>query len=209
MYPNEIDFTKFEVKSQISRGDSQWSVKILYQGATLKIQTAILTSTFNLQGYTYPGQTQKKYSLNVTLDPNMEGISDLKKLIEQIDAHAQNTANEDYGVKDCEYVSPIKVPENPKYLPHLRCKMVSNSYKFKFKAYVDGVEFEPTIEVLEGLIKRGTKMELILQLNPLWKVRGKYGVSYQIVGLNVIDEEVKFRREPLQKLKLKVPIERD
>ncbi len=204
MYPNEIDFNKFEVKSQISRGDSQWSVKILYEGKTLKIQTPIVSSTFNLQGYTYPGQTQTKYSLNVTLDPKMEGLKGLIELIEEIDKHAQNTANEDYDVKECEYVSPIKTSDNPKYLPHLRCKMVSNSYKFKFKAYLDGTEFIPTIEEMEKLVKRGTKLEIILQLNPLWKVRGKYGVSYQIVGLNIINEEVSFRREPAKKLKLKI-----
>ena len=55
-------------------------------------------------------------------------------------------------------------------------------------------EIDPTIERMVNLVRRGTLVELILQLNPIWKVEEKYGVSYQIVGIRVLDEKIEFRK---------------
>lgn len=200
MYPKEIDFNKFQLSQQISRGNYQWSVKILYDNEILNVQTPTVVSTFNLQGYQYNESSPKKYSLNITLDDKVEGMEDFIKLVETIDECARQSAVEDYNVKDCLYVSPIKTPNNPKYQRHLRCKMVSNSTKFKFEASLNGKPFIPTIKAMEEHIKRGTKMELILQLNPIWKVQGKYGVSYQIVAMNILKKDYTFRKPNQKKM---------
>ena len=70
--------------------------------------------------------------------------------------------------------------------------MVSNTKRFKCNIYVNGRETSDDIENIKNSVKRGTTVKLILQLNPVWKIDHKYGVSWQILGLNIIDKKVRF-----------------
>lgn len=200
MFPQEVDFSKFELMPRVYRGKDQWSVRVLYAGKELQVQTPKLPCTFDLLPYSYPGSNQVKYSLNVTLDPTIEGVQEFQQLLEEIDDCAKEVAEKDFGIEDCQYDSPIKTPKLQKYHKHLRCKMVSNSTKFKFKACLDDqTPFEPTIKVMEQHIKQGRKIEMILQLNPIWKVNGRYGVSWQISRIKVYPEVSNFRKTPMVK----------
>ena len=188
----DIDFNKFKVKSQITKGYGQWCVKILYGGETFKVQAPQMKTTFDLLGYTYPNMSTKRYSLAVTLDDKDPDIKAFIDLLEEIDYSAKNTARNEFFTQEeldtLVYNSPIKTPEDKKYLPHLRCKMVSNATRFKFKCWINKKEITPWIEDMEKLLKRNRKVDMILQLNPIWKNEREYGVSWQIIGLNIIDE---------------------
>lgn len=193
MFPKEIDFKNFKLNPIIVRGKGCSSINIGYDGKPLLLQTPVLTSTFQLQGYCYPGTTTKKYSLNVDLNQKLDGVKEFTELLCKIDSCAKGSV-EDFKEEDLTYLSPIKTPKSELYPEHLRCKMVSNLEKFKFNAYLGNKSISTSISNIESLIKRGTKMKLVLQLNPIWKVNKQFGVSYQIVGMEIQNDEIVFRR---------------
>lgn len=196
MLPENVNFEKFELLSLQVRGKGNWSVKILYNNADFLLQTTVLTLPFDMNAYKYPGQESEKFSINVTVDPLNNETKSLDSVIKNVDQNVQLFIKELNQIDETKltYFSPLKVPDNPKYLPSLRCKMVSNTTRFKFNFFINNVVRTPTIELMREKLIKGAKVELILRLNPIWKMGVKYGVSYQIMGLNLLDTNVRFNR---------------
>jgi len=192
-FAEEIDYTKFTILDVISRGQNAWSAKIMYEGNTLKIQTPALLVAFDLNAYRYGDSKRDNYSICVSLDDNVNGVKELKGLIQQIDSMATNTFKE--KLKDCEFISSIKPSKDDKFPPLLRCKMVNNNTRFKCNISENGENIGRVINDTKNKLKKGVKVKLVLQLNPVWKVDNKYGVSWQILALDIIHPKVEFRQE--------------
>lgn len=195
MYANEIYFNKFNLKAKVFRGDSQWSAEINYDDKPLIIQTPVVTSAYDLKGYKYANKSQEKFNINVLFDSTIEGTDELMNVIKELDKMTNQSVKEDEGDREKKYkFKPSLIqPKKENHLPRLKCKLVSNSWKFKFEAYVNENPIKPTIKQMKKLIKRGTKMELNIKLNPIWCSGTEYGISWQIVGMNIITENIGFR----------------
>lgn len=194
LFANEVKPEKFKVLDKISRYQkSSWSAKILYGKETLKLQTPPLLCAFDLSSYKYEDKKEckKNYSISLSLDPEINGVTAFKDLLNNIDKMAQNTFKEDCA--ECTFVSSIKESKDNKYPQMLRCKLVNNFKRFKFKFTVNGKHQNDSIENVQKILVKGTRVTAVVQLNPVWKVKNKFGVSYQILGLNIIRPEILFR----------------
>ena len=206
---DDIDFHKIKLSDPIKRGNG-WSQSFTYNKENLKIETPELVCTFPVNSYKYNDKSTEKFSLTVTLDDHKDGVGNFKDFIAVIDETVQTTYKDDYKEDEPNwtYYSSIKIDKDGKYKPNLRCKMVSNRNRFKCNIFKDGEVISDKIEDVRKVVKRGTVVKLILQLNPIWKINKKYGVSWQILGLNIIDKNVRFSRPPAfknRKGELKLP----
>ena len=194
-FPDEVELADCEILDMVIRGPKSWSSRITYKNENLKLQTPIMLTSFDLNAYNYAGQSKDNYSLCVSLDETVDGVAALKRLIEKIDATTINTFKS--KTDGAEFISSIKEPKDKesKFPPVLRCKLVSNAKRFKCAIYVGGKEKHLNIDECKNLLKKGTKVKLVLQLNPVWKVDNKYGVSWQILALDVVQSKVEFRND--------------
>lgn len=193
LFPSEVDYKKFSVLEPINRGKESWSARIIYDGETLKIQTPPLLIAFDLNAYRYGNSTRDNYSICVSLDDNINGVAELKQLIKQIDTTAINTYKD--KLKTETFISSIKDSKDEKFPPLLRCKMVNNKTRFKCSFRENGQAIGREIDEIKNRLKKGIKVKLVLQLNPVWKVDNKYGVSWQILLVDIIQPVIEFRND--------------
>lgn len=193
MFAEEVQSDKFTILPLIKRNQKSWSSKIVYNDETLKLQTPTMPLAFDLNEYTYPGTDKVNYSITVSLDPTINGVPALEKLLKNIDACTQATYAEE--TKSCKFHHSVYVPKNSKFYNSIRLKMVSNSERFKCTIMVNNKKVSDKISDVKKLLTKGTKGKLLIQLNPIWKVGDKFGVSYQLLGIDVEKINVSFRKE--------------
>jgi len=185
MFPNKIDPSKFNISDNIIKGTRAWCSPVTYDGKTLELITPIMTLAFPLSSYQYPGKPKINYSISVELDSNNPNYKSLNQVIQGIDANTKKTFESD--LSDHQFISSVKYSNNGKYVPTLRLKMVSNSHRFKCVIKRNGEYVSDEIEPVKRLLVKGVKLKLKIQLNPIWKVNKKYGVSYQVLEMDVMD----------------------
>ena len=191
---SDIDFNKFEILRPIMRGQDSWSQTITYDGVELEVKFPKASCTFPLNEYKYEEKKQSKYSLNITLNDIKDGHDELQTLLEDIDQNVQDLYKTNHPDDNWTFVSSIKEPKDKKYKPMLRVKLVSNSKRFKCDIFENGKKLkDKTIAKIKPKIVRGTEVELICKLNPIWKVKNRFGVSWQIVGLNIITKNTTYK----------------
>lgn len=191
--PEEVDLSQCTIYDKVDRSTGV-SMEVLYKGKPMLIQTPETRLVFDLNPYRYPNSDKEYYSLHLELDETKSEGSKLIKLLNEIDKNAKNTATEDLEADECKFYSSVKRSSNPIHKPHLRCKLVSNKTRFKFTAFEDDIKIDPTIETMMLKLKRFVKVKCIIQLNPIWKVNNKCGVSYQVKHLKIINEhDLKFK----------------
>jgi hypothetical protein len=196
---NDVDFQLFKLRAKnIKSSDGgQWCVEILYNGERFKIQAPQMVTTFPLTAYQHKSAKHPSYSLSLQLDEKDQDIKLFADLLREINNCAIKSAEQDLLTqeekKTLVFNNPVRPPKDPKYPHFLRCKMVNNSQRFKFNCYVNRERIDPTIETMKDLLPARCKVNVILQLNPIWKHKKEYGISWQIKSLNIIDEhEVEF-----------------
>lgn len=197
-FPSEIDMKYFSILEKVDRGTNSWSCRLLYKDKPLTIQTPILPVAFNLNGYKYnENSTKENFSISVTLDPKIDGVQTLKEFIETIDNTVINTFKEEFekNKRDTTFISSIKISKDVKFEPTLRCKMVSNTTRFKCKITINNKSLSDEIKTVKAKVCKGTKVKLVLQLNPVWCCDNKYGVSWQVLALNIEKPDVEFRKQ--------------
>ena len=165
----------------------------MYNDETLKLQTPELLLTFDLNPYQYDQNSKERYSLSVSLDPKINGVKDLESIIETIDSTCQNTFKGELPT-DAQFISSIKQSKNNAFPPVLRCKMVSNNTRFKCSISENGSAIDDQISSVKNKLKKGTRVQLVIQLNPVWNVKKKYGVSWQVMAIDIKKPVVNFRK---------------
>lgn len=192
MFANEIDMNKFSITPAISRGQNSWSSVISYENKTLIIQTPELPLAFDLNSYQYPNSNKTKYSVTISLPPTIHGVNELQERLIEIDTCTKNSFKDEIG-KEAIYYHAIHKSKNEKYSDTFRAKLVSNTMRFKCVIMVNGRQVSDKITDVQKLLTKGTIAKYQIQLNPIWKVGNKYGVSYQVLAVDVIKPEIEFR----------------
>ena len=215
-FPNEIDFDNFTILDKIVREQQigSWSARILYNKQILKIQTPILLTAFDLTPHIYKNAKRAKYSLCLSLDKTIDGVLDLIGLVNEIDATALRTFidNKDTPeIKEARFVKVIKYSDtnkdtNSTFPPTIRCNLVNNVTHFKCAITKNGVNVkDTTINHITNLLKKGTKVRAIIELNPVWfngleyldkttnKKLKSWGISWRIVALDIVKPNIQFR----------------
>ena len=202
MFADELKLSKFSMLKPIDRENGNWSCKIVYNGEPLHIQTPELTVTFDLNEYIYDNnntnklegwQAKKKFSLTCSLNPQVNCVKGFQKIIEFVDNNTQKSYPA--KTKNLQFCPALKHDPNGKYLTSMRFKLVNNLERFKCRILENGKPINDSIENVRKKLKKGTRVKLICQLNPIWKVGKKFGVSYQILGIDIQSIEVNFRKE--------------
>lgn len=209
MNVQDIKWEEIQVLNPVTRPGGSWSMTINYEGRKLQISTPIMACTFPVSCFK-TNRGQNKYSMTLTLNETTDGVKEFKKFIEDVNNNVKEIAKPyldgDETFHNCIYYNKDK----PQYDPYLKIKLVGNSKVFKFQAFKNGSPFEPTIDGLtkgKYKITRGTKVQCVLQLNPIYRycnypepsyVREReknqasssgYGVSYQLKSINIIKDE--------------------
>ena len=202
MFTSEINTEEFTILPITERDNDCWSANILYDGEMLHLQSPPLLVTFDLNDYKYPGTSKVKFSITCTLDKTTPNVNEFVRLLEFIDTNAENSFPE--KVKGLNYISSIKKDKNGKFDPTIRFKLVSNKNRFKCKILENGNEVSDNINSVKSKLIKGTKIRLIIQLNPIWKVKNNYGVSFQALAINIIKVKTNFRKEFASPIEVKM-----
>jgi len=192
MFPEEINSDNFTIFNSISRGPNSWTSDILYNDKKLVIQTPVLPLTFDLNKYSYPNNNKTKYSITVSLYKHITGVEILQEVVEGIDKCIQDTINDEIK-KGVTYHNSVHKPIDAKYPHSLRLKMVSNKTRFKCDILLNGKIVSDKIEDVKKLLVKGVKAKYQIQLNPIWKAGEKYGVSYQVLAMDIQKHVTIFR----------------
>lgn len=213
-FPNEIDFTKFTILEKVVREPKlgSWSARILYDKDYLKIQTPVVITAFDLSSHIYKNAKRAKYSLCLSLDPTINGVKELIGLINEIDAttlrtfQAKDSDQYDPNLSKSKFIKIVKYSENNQYPPTIRCNLVSNMKQFKCRITKNGENIkDSSIMNVTNLLKKGTKVRCILELNPVWfnptlyldkktnKKSTSWGVSWRIVAIDIVKPNISFR----------------
>ena len=204
MFADEINSDKFTILPSISRGSNSWSSKIIYETDPLVIQTPALSLAFNLNEYSYPNNNKIKYSLTISLNDTVNGVESLKEVINGIDKNVQEVYKN--LSKEITYHKSIYSPKESKYPDSFRAKLVANKTRFKCTIMINNKIVPDGIENVKKLLIKGTKASFQIQLNPIWKSNNKYGVSYQILAINIHQHVVKFRKRYTKIIRKEKPI---
>ena len=187
---DEVDTEQLTISERVSRTSDGYSANIKYDNKTLLIVTPILRIVFPLRKYDY-GSIVKKHALCLSLDPSQDYAEAFRVWLEEINEMAKSQMGEYEGeVEKLNQYKQIHYHKEGRFPPYLRCKMVNNKEQFKCDIFKNGEKMDGAIDYVDGMLKKGVKVQCHLQLNPLWKFKDRYGVSYQIKAINVLDEQV-------------------
>lgn len=203
-FPSEVqmDVDKFSIEAKVIRDkkDQSWCSRITYNGSgTLRIQTPEVLITFDVAPYTYGNNnknSREKYSISVSLDEKSDpNIRTLLKLIKDIDNCARTTFSKDENSKKCRFIESIKHSKESQFPPLIRLSMVTNKTIFKTAVKQNGHNVNPDITKVRQLLKKGTKVVVIMELGPMWcnEKQGICGNSWRALAINIIKEEPLFR----------------
>ncbi len=196
MTADEFEANKFSILDRVNRSKRGYSAKILYKDQVPLIETPLMRVTFPLRCYDY-NNGPKKYALCVTLDPTTNGMDDLVEMVEGLDHMVDRQMKEEYkeDLNKLTQYSSLRRSKNDRYYDYLRCKLVNNTKRFKCDVFVDNSLVSQDIDKVAELLVKGTKVRLLVQVNPLWKMDQKYGITYQIKAIKIVTEKVQFKDE--------------
>src|SRR5690606_35979512 len=147
-------------------------------------------------------KVKKFYSLCCLLDKNKLGHSEFIDFLQTLDNKIKDYVNQKYNnkiSKNSKFTGSITEANgymNEKSNSNeiwFRAKFVSNSQIFKCKVTKDNKEIDKGIQNMKQLLTQGTKVRLIIRLNPFWCNHvQKYGLSWQIMNLDIITERYNF-----------------
>jgi hypothetical protein len=196
MFIRDIDWDKFEILNRVDRGTDCWSRPIMYNGRELEIQLPVMSTTFEVGTFHRKNDPQPQYSLCLTIDDNQPKVKEFHDFIKKLNANVKDLCNKDFNKEkiQCQFNNRIK-QKKVEYKPYFQIKLISNRTRFKFQAMLNEKEFTPTIDAFKEKIKTGTKVECIIQLNPIWKWRNEFGISFQLKAINILKNSYIFKTD--------------
>lgn len=172
-------------------------VPVLYKGKRCIFETPVSSCLFGLEPYTNPDSKIKKYSLNFCLRTDgRKDMEDFTLFLRRLDEFAQGYQ---YDPKD-KYYSAVQVQKRNK-TPTLRIKVPSYKKQLNVKLILSQNKEElmelkyPTVDEFNHYITFDTKISCMLLINNIWRAAGKFGISFKLLKLRVIEdpEDVEFR----------------
>ncbi len=209
MKPQDIDVSKIEI-TQLKKLDNGANVAYLnYEGKPIYITTPDLDVPFDSQWWPdASGDNSGKWSVKVNLRPGEP--DNLIELLKNMDSNLKENAmknsvawfkkrNLSSDTIDTLYTPMLKEDIDPesgeptgKYPPGLSFKVVKRDGKVNCKVYGENkTEFNVQNESGEGfmrvedLVKKGSKVRLLLRCNGLWVANGKFGCTWRAEQMKV------------------------
>ena len=179
---NEVDFRKL-VLSRSNFHNDGFSSAFIYDGEPLCVQLPLTRCVFGLITYTNPQNIMKR---RVSTGLCMDGVSDLDKYVHNfmtfVDSFARTCS---ISGSVFEFVPCVKV--NKRGQSHLRIKIPQcDRGDANIELYLNGKFIvNPSLVELTNWISHDRKIEVIIQLCPLWYSGSKCGVSWKLKCLKV------------------------
>lgn len=190
----DVDIDTLAIKEKVERGPDCFSRTIVYGTKLLLIETPVLTIPFRMIQRKQPRGLQRFVA--VSLENVDSDIKLFREFLETID-HMVACEIEDMDIHGIQQISPLVARKGKQKEDYLRCKVVSNKVMVKCDVFVNGEKYSKQLVNFEDFVKRGQKCQLHLQLNPLWKNKKFFGISYQIKAINFLCEKSEFtKKEP-------------
>lgn len=155
-------------------------------GSEIQLKLPKLNAPF---GINEPNKDAKEYSLNLSLTPELiEFFTQIDNVV--LDFVVANsvalfgkTMSRDV-LKDALMNSIVKYSKNPesaeKYAPTIKLKASSGEGKYIVDFFKSATEQVPWTEV-----KKGTKVESVIEIGQIWFINGKFGVSTKLLQAKI------------------------
>lgn len=196
------DFTVGERRVEFAAEEMDSFITVNYKGRRCLIETPIATAVFGIKGYKTPGSKTQKYSLHISLGHgNVGDMEDFRLLLHKLDdwASAQYKWATDLDDKTGHtYWSPIRKGGAKSKKPmSLRIKIPCYQQRCNIDLYsAKGKCFKnPSIDQVRSMLPHKTQVRCIMAVNPIWTAGKKYGISYKLLKVKVVEEarNVEFR----------------
>lgn len=209
--PSQVKVENVEV-APLKKLDNGANIAYLnYEGKPIYITTPELDVPFD--GQWWPeGDKGGKWSVKVNL--RKDSCGDLIDLLQNMDGHLKKKATENSvawfkkrnmsdDTVDTLYTPMLKEDIDPdsgeptgKYPPSMAFKIVKRDGKVSCKVFGDNkMEFNVTDESsdnfvnISDLLKKGSKVKLLLRCNGLWVANGKFGCTWRAEQMKVTRAE--------------------
>jgi hypothetical protein len=188
-FPKEVlpNFDLFKTGAPVYISNSDYYVPLLYDGLKLRVQTPVLYVPFPLQTYQNKGSTIDKYSLQLSLQSHTPDTKEFKTFVQSIDTLAMSLV----PLPPELYFSCIRYSyTNPQLPPIMRIKIPADKETLLVDCYCDGVSLtEPSIQTLRDVLSTHCSVKCILELNNIWVVPEKFGVSWKLIQISVYEHQ--------------------
>ena len=148
------------------------------------IQLPYLRAPFGLSSFTDESTKRTSYSLDLSFDAENEDLQKTfeevdKKVLETVATNSKEWLGKQYNIavmKEALY-KPLVRPSKGDYAPTMKLKVMTDSKSgafvpMAFNAQQEQVEFDS--------IEKGQKLMAIIELNQIWFIDNKFGVSARI-----------------------------
>lgn len=196
------DFTVGERRVEFAAEEMDSFITVNYKGRRCLIETPIATAVFGIKGYKTPGSKTQKYSLHISLGHgNVSDMEDFRHLLHKLDDWAAAQYKWATNLDDKSghtYWSPIRRGGSKSKKPmslrikipcyHQRCNI--DLYSARGKCIKN-----PSIDQVRSMLPHKTQVRCIMAVNPIWTAGKKYGISYKLLKVKVVEEakNVEFR----------------
>ncbi len=182
---NQID--SIQIGTRVQQSPTDYYYPIYSFNTKIRVQTPIMQIMFALQSYRNPGNNDLKYSLHLSLKQTDPATVCFRNMLEKID----EVAKSNISLPPETYYSCIRFNHaNPTLPPVMRIK-IQNSIPdcLAFDLYDPqwGETIHPTIRYATECLKHKSNVVCILEINPIWIAGNKFGVSYKLIQLQIMD----------------------
>lgn len=185
------NFDDFQVGERQTHGQNDSHLPVTYKGERCIIQTCEVRVMFGINDYLIPGNTEKQYSLHISLKETSKDVEELAQFLNNMDKIAQEyQINSNHTYVSC--IRPYNKDPTQKS-PVLRFKVNRKNQKFIVDIIdIDGKMYSlPTLEQFRKLVPHESKVKVLFEVNPIWYANKKYGISYRLLQILVISRPKK------------------
>lgn len=181
MLPSTVDLSKlFVCNPKTHNPQGHFSRTFLYKNLPLPIESPWMKNVFGINSYKN-SNTKNNYSMSFSLDCSDPEIKAFREFIENLEQKIYEALQSDLP-QEAEWFSTIRPSKKSEFPDTLRLKI-----KTKRKIFdIVYSENEKTMEVPESdtsFVKHGDTCRFIMELNPLWCINNKVGITWKLVRL--------------------------
>ena len=196
LFAREIDVSALEFSDLRPYGKGQISY-VNYKSSSLVIQTPIMKCPYGLSKFDADGD-RVKYSLDLSFGGDSKNITDLKKLLEDVDDRVLNEStkkslqwfkkkNQSRDVSQALFTTSVKIAtENgeptDKYPPTFKTKVANYEGKFKCLCFDDNKVSIDNSDLV-NLVGKGQSVRALVKLSGIWFAGGKFGIIWELKQL--------------------------
>jgi hypothetical protein len=163
---------------------------ILLQNRKIIFETPILLCLFGLWPYKTEYDKNDKYCIHFSIDDSNQEIKDLHNFLDAMDMLSYQIAQKENLLGKYKYHSSVRPNyKDPSKKPSMRVKVTAQ--EMETNIYLEDKEnFIMTtkdITDLKQIVMHGKYYKALIEMNPIWFSAKRYGVSYKLLALKIVD----------------------